>query len=76
MPYRPFTLPFVGAYSLPQSVNANEPSVNSFCPHSSNTHEQPSSEAKCLIIIGRTLPLFPYFKNANSEGSGETAYLT
>ena len=43
-----------------------------FCPpltHSSNTHAQPSSGARCLNF-GRTLRLLPYFMCTNSEGSG------
>ena len=40
--------------------------------HSSITHAQPSSGARCLIF-GRTLHLLPYFMCANSEGSGKTA---
>ena len=39
---------------------------------SSNTHAQPSSGARYLIV-GQTLCLLPYFMCANSEGSGETA---
>ena len=42
--------------------------------HFSNTHAQPSSGARCLVF-GRTLRLLPYFKCANSEGSGETAWM-
>ena len=42
--------------------------------HSSNAHAQPSSGARCLIF-GRTLRLLPYFMCANSEGSGETAWM-
>ena len=42
--------------------------------HSSNAHTQPSSGARCLIV-GRTLRLLPYFMCANSEGSGETAWM-
>ena len=37
-----------------------------------NAHGQPSNRARCLIF-GQTLRLLPYFKCANSEGSGETA---
>ena len=36
-------------------------------------HVQPSSGARCLIF-GQTLRLLPYFRCANSEGSGETAH--
>ena len=42
--------------------------------HSSNTHVQPSSGARCLIF-GRILLLLPYFVCANSEGSGETVQM-
>ena len=42
--------------------------------NSSNTHAQPSSGAGYLIF-GQTLPLLPYFMCANSEGSGETAWM-
>ena len=48
-----------------------------FCPpytHSSNTHAQPSSGARCLMF-GLTLRLLLYFMCANSEHSGETAQM-
>ena len=35
----------------------------------SNAHAQPSSEARCLILVGP----FVYFMCASSEGSGKTA---
>ena len=41
---------------------------------SSNTHEQPSSGARCLIS-DRTLHLLQYFMCVNSQGSGETAWM-
>ena len=45
--------------------------------HSSNAHEQPSSEARYMyLIFVRTLRLLSYFICANSEGSGETARLS
>ena len=43
--------------------------------HSSNGHAQPSSGARCLIF-GQTFYLLPYFVCANSEGSGETAWIS
>ena len=37
-------------------------------------HVQPSSGDRCLIF-GQTHSLFPYFTCANSEGSGEIAWM-
>ena len=42
--------------------------------HSSNAHAQLSSGARCLMF-GQTLRLLPYFMCANSDGSGETAWM-
>ena len=42
--------------------------------HSSNAHAQPSSGDRCLIFV-QTLRLLPYCMSANSEGSGETAWM-
>ena len=42
--------------------------------HSSNAHAQPFSGARCQMF-GRTLRLLPYFMCANSEGSGNNAWM-
>ena len=42
--------------------------------HSLNVHAQPSSGTRCLIFC-QSLRLLPYFMCANSEFSGETAWM-